>query len=182
MCINVLPKYMFHALHVCSVQGDQKSALGPLDLKMAVSCQVGRENWTQVLCNSHKCSLRFIYLFYTSALSLSSDTPEEGIGSQYRWLWATMWLLGFELRTYRRAVSALTHWAISPAPGDSLLRRRKAFLNMHMARTGNGPSRHLLHELCSWTCPCSWRVPPSFLLWFCLPIQTLSAFLLFLLR
>jgi hypothetical protein len=44
MCINVLPKYMFHALHVCSVQGDQKSALGPLDLKMAVSCQVGREN------------------------------------------------------------------------------------------------------------------------------------------
>jgi hypothetical protein len=33
-----------------------------------------------------------------------------------RWLWATMWLLGFELRTFRRAVSALNHWAISPAP------------------------------------------------------------------
>jgi hypothetical protein len=27
-----------------------------------------------------------------------------------------MWLLGFELRTFGRAVSALTHWAISPAP------------------------------------------------------------------
>jgi hypothetical protein len=27
-----------------------------------------------------------------------------------------MWLLGFELRTSRRAISALNHWAISPAP------------------------------------------------------------------
>jgi hypothetical protein len=27
-----------------------------------------------------------------------------------------MWLLGIELRTFRRAVSALNHWAISPAP------------------------------------------------------------------
>ena len=26
------------------------------------------------------------YLFYVSTLSLSSDTPEEGIGSHYRWL------------------------------------------------------------------------------------------------
>ena len=41
--------------------------------------------------------------------------PEEGVRSHYGWLWATMWLLGFELRTFRRAVSALTHWAISPA-------------------------------------------------------------------
>jgi len=32
-----------------------------------------------------------------------------------RWLWATMWLLGFELRTSVRAVNALSHWAISPA-------------------------------------------------------------------
>jgi hypothetical protein len=34
--------------------------------------------------------------------------PEEGIRSHYGWLLATMWLLGFELRTFRRAVSALT--------------------------------------------------------------------------
>ena len=27
-----------------------------------------------------------------------------------------MWLLGFELRTSQRAVNALNHWAISPAP------------------------------------------------------------------
>ena len=28
----------------------------------------------------------FIYFMYVSTLSLSSDTPEEGIGSHYRWL------------------------------------------------------------------------------------------------
>jgi hypothetical protein len=58
---------------------------------------------------------------YVSTLLLSSDTPEEGIGFHYRWLWATMWLLGFELRNFRRAVSALNRWAISPAQScDSL--------------------------------------------------------------
>jgi hypothetical protein len=31
--------------------------------------------------------LRFIiYFMYMSTLSMSSDTPEEGIGSHYRWL------------------------------------------------------------------------------------------------
>ena len=33
----------------------------------------------------------------------------------YRWLWATMWLLGIELRTFGRAGNALNRWAISPA-------------------------------------------------------------------
>jgi hypothetical protein len=51
---------------------------------------------------------------YVSTLLLSSNTPEEGIGPHYRWLWTTMWLLGFELRTSGRAVRALNHWAISP--------------------------------------------------------------------
>jgi hypothetical protein len=41
--------------------------------------------------------------------------PEEGIGSHYRWLWATMWLLGIELRTSGRTDSALNLWAISLA-------------------------------------------------------------------
>ena len=36
---------------------------------------------------------------YMSTLSLSSDTAEEGIGSHSRWLSATRWLLGIELRT-----------------------------------------------------------------------------------
>ena len=43
-------------------------------------------------------------------------TYEEDIRSHYRWLWDTVWLLGIELRIYWRAVSALNHWAISPAP------------------------------------------------------------------
>jgi hypothetical protein len=42
-----------------------------------------------------------------------SDTPEEGFRSNYRWLWATTWLLRIELRT---SGSALNCWAISPAP------------------------------------------------------------------
>jgi hypothetical protein len=55
---------------------------------------------------------------YVSTLSLSSETPEEGIGSHYRWFWATMWLLGIELRNSGRAVSAFNRWAISPAPNS----------------------------------------------------------------
>jgi hypothetical protein len=57
----------------------------------------------------HQISVPKIYLLlYISTLLLSSDTLEEGIRSHYGWLSATMWLLGFELRTFRRAVSALT--------------------------------------------------------------------------
>jgi hypothetical protein len=40
-------------------------------------------------------------------LSLSSDTAEDNIRSHYRWLWATMWLLGIDLRTSGRVVSVL---------------------------------------------------------------------------
>ena len=49
-----------------------------------------------------------IYFMYMSTVSLSSDTP-EGIKSHYRWLGATMWLLGIELRTSVRVVDALNH-------------------------------------------------------------------------
>ena len=52
---------------------------------------------------------------------VSSATPEEGIRSYYRWLWATMWLLGIELRTSGKAAGALNHWAISLAPLSSIL-------------------------------------------------------------
>jgi hypothetical protein len=64
---------------------------------------------------------RFIYCIYMSTLSLSSDTPEKDTRSHYRWLWVIMWLLGIELRTSGRAVSALNHWTISPAPGWKFL-------------------------------------------------------------
>ena len=55
---------------------------------------------------------------HVRALSFSSDTPEEGIRSHYRWLGATMWLLGIELRTSGRAAKALNRWAISPASSN----------------------------------------------------------------
>jgi hypothetical protein len=45
--------------------------------------------------------------------SMSEEAPDLIIE-----LWATMWLLGFELRTSKRAVSAPNRWAISPAPSS----------------------------------------------------------------
>ena len=39
---------------------------------------------------------------------------EERVQSYYRWLWTTMWLLSFELRTSRTAFSVLNYWAIAP--------------------------------------------------------------------
>jgi hypothetical protein len=66
-----------------------------------------------LLLELHAC---LFCLFNVSTWLLSSDTPEEGIGSHSRCLWATMWLLGTELRTSGRAVRALNRWAISPAP------------------------------------------------------------------
>ena len=57
----------------------------------------------------------FIYFMYASTPSLSSDTPEEGIRSDHRWLWDTMWLLGIEPRTSGGAAGAPNHWAIPSA-------------------------------------------------------------------
>jgi hypothetical protein len=47
--------------------------------------------------------------------------PEKSIWSPgtrgfCRWVWAATGILGFELRTSGRAVSALNRWSISPAP------------------------------------------------------------------
>ena len=53
-----------------------------------------------------------IYFISMSTPLLSSDTPEEGIQCHSRWLWATMWVLGTELRTSGRAVCALNRWAL----------------------------------------------------------------------
>jgi hypothetical protein len=47
--------------------------------------------------------LRYIYFTCMNTLLLFSDTPEEATDPHYRWLWATMWLLGIELRTSGRA-------------------------------------------------------------------------------
>jgi hypothetical protein len=52
---------------------------------------------------------RFIECMWTHCNSLQT---RRGIGSHHRWLWATIWLLGIELRI---AVIALNHWAIKRA-------------------------------------------------------------------
>ena len=74
----------------------------------------------------------FVGLFVFNTLSLSSVTPEEGVRSHYRWLWATTWLLGIELRTSGRAViSALNHCANSPAPSFCICKKTD-FLSLWM--------------------------------------------------
>ena len=51
----------------------------------------------------------FIYLFIMYSVCMYACMPEEGTRSHYRWLRATMWLLGIELKTFGRAGSALNH-------------------------------------------------------------------------
>jgi hypothetical protein len=48
----------------------------------------------------------FIYE-YECSTCMYTCMPEEGIRSRYRWLRATMWLLGIELRTSARTVRDL---------------------------------------------------------------------------
>jgi len=77
---------------------------------------------TWPICGRFFC--KFLFFFFFNLLHTHTHTPtcmpEKGIRSQDRWLWATMWLLGIELRTSGRADSVLNHWAISPAPAHSL--------------------------------------------------------------
>jgi hypothetical protein len=56
----------------------------------------------------------FTYFYVCEyTVALFRHTRRVCTGSLYRWLWATMWLLGIDLRTSGRAVSAPNHWAIS---------------------------------------------------------------------
>lgn len=63
-----------------------------------------------------------LFILYNECfICMYISMPEEGIRS-HRLLWATTWLLGIELRTSGRMVSALSCWAISPAPKAWFLR------------------------------------------------------------
>ena len=58
----------------------------------------------------------FIYYVYTRVLYLHvHQHTRRGHQIHYRWLWATRWLLGVELRPSERVAGALKCWAISPA-------------------------------------------------------------------
>jgi hypothetical protein len=90
---------------------------------MVVSLHMVVGNWIfRISARSGQLHSLSPCLLWPKDLLLYIDTvadfrpSEEGDRSHYRWLWATTWLLGFELRTFRRAVSALTHWASLPVP------------------------------------------------------------------
>jgi len=61
----------------------------------------------------------FIYFVYEYTVAVFGHT-RSGYRIPLQMVGATMWLLGFELRTSGRAVGALNHWAISPALKFSL--------------------------------------------------------------
>ena len=83
--------------------------------------------------------LKKIYLFYVYECSICMYTcvPEEGIGSHYRWLWATMWLLGIELMTSGRARSALNHWVLVSGLAPNPLTIHLGDSDLHTCCQGN---------------------------------------------
>jgi len=83
----------------------------------------------------------YVYIIQLSAC-MYACRPEEGTRPHYRWLWATMWLLGIEVRTPGRAVSALNHWAISPAQCFWFLRQSISLTVLILCRPG-WPQTHL---------------------------------------
>jgi hypothetical protein len=66
----------------------------------------------------------------------------------------TMWLLGFELRTSGRAVSAFNHWATSPALSLISLISTFYFMCMNVL-----PAYALLYHVYTW---CPWRAVRAF--------------------
>jgi hypothetical protein len=62
-----------------------------------------------------------------------------------------MWLLGFELRTFRRAVGALKCWAISPAPD---LRFLKAMPSLIYVSIYLSIYLHVCMYVCMYVCIC----------------------------
>jgi hypothetical protein len=104
----------------------QPSSLDPTSKNKQTNKQTKTQ--TKIKINKHKfhkAKITFLLSFFffkdlfiliwKHTVVVSRNTRKRLI-FHYRWLWATMWFLGFELRTFGRAVSALTHWAISPAP------------------------------------------------------------------
>jgi len=70
------------SIHICNSQPSltqfQGLSVPPLTL------------WGKTETKLKKKNFAYLFLSCTCTLWLSSDTPEEGIGSHYRWVWATM--------------------------------------------------------------------------------------------
>ena len=74
--------------------------------------------------------VRFISYMWVHCRCLQTHL-KRALDPHYRWLWATMWWLGIELRTSGRTVSALYHWAISPAQDSVSLNKQKVIHNFY---------------------------------------------------
>ena len=85
-----------------------------------------------------------IYVFYVDVclICMCVCTPEYGIWSHYRWLWAIMWVLVIEFKTTVRLASANYHRGFCPAP-----------LNKLSYRTTDCLPRNNLNNL-PWACLC----------------------------
>ena len=125
----------------CSCCPTSTSCLGTLPILPA---------W--LLANQHFTLLYFIFLkiYLLVICNMFSCTPEEGIRSYYRWLWATMWLQGIEFRTSWRTVSALNLWAISPALPNPLERALSFILGLS--------TFPLNSSICVRTCTAGWHL------------------------
>ena len=85
-------------------------------LYLFLVCRGPQEGFVLVLCWDIYFYAWMLYAWMLWTMNLHIQCyPEEGIRFHYRWLWATIWSLGVELRTSGRAASALNGWAISPA-------------------------------------------------------------------
>ena len=69
---------------------------------------------------------------------------------ELRQLWAIMWLLGIELRSSRRTVSVLNHWAISPAPHSTFNDIFTAFVMNYLRNTTWGRKHFIFPQVPSW--------------------------------
>jgi hypothetical protein len=56
----------------------------------------------------------YMYVHHMHAWCLKRPEGHQ-ISWSYRWLWATMWVLGSKPGSSARAASSLKHWVISPA-------------------------------------------------------------------
>lgn len=65
----------------------------------------------------------------------------------YRRCWAVVWMLQMEPVLSERAVGALIHWAISPAPGPQLLRRVIYFSQRNLKKKVNHPVKRISKPL-----------------------------------
>ena len=102
-------------------------------------------------------SFKIYFFLFMNILSLSSDTPEDGIISHYTWLWATMWLLRIELRTSERAVSILFIYLFLFKYTVAVFRhtRRGHQIPLHMVVSHHVVAGNCTQDLCK-SCQCTW--------------------------